>query len=439
MGSYDKYYHRMPDGTVKQINPFNQTEVWSVSERGYKAFFPNGQSKEVLKEVIHEPEDYCHFCEKNWEYVTPQKARHFYDGNEWKTEYYLMPDQVRDAQGIQFRRVGNLFEIVGYNYWTKNYNYRMPQPIRKWRDEYLGDPEGMKHVMKVLALKYEKLGIDMKDWSFEEKLERIDAFFGGCHELILGQRHYKPDARYASDLFSAGDFTPEEHFHYTLFTIETLRALREQNPFLRYVSIFQNWLKPAGASFDHLHRQLVGLDEWGVQLEREIREVVKNPNLYNEFGVNFALYNSFLLLENEFAIGYVEIGHRYPTIAIYSKSRSGSPLEQNPQEIRGMSDLVHAIHVALTSDITCNEEWYYTPFDSIYVLPWRILIKLRFNVPAGFEGNTKIYINPIAPHQLTEIMLERLLRARESGRLAEGIRIGDEVSREPNPLLYCRR
>ncbi|MCX7881976.1 MAG: DUF4921 family protein [Brevinematales bacterium] len=439
MGSYDRYYHRMPDGTVKQINPFNQTEVWSVSERGYKAFFPNGQDKEPLREPLREPEDYCHFCEKNWEYVTPQKARHFFDGKEWKTEYCLLPHQVKEKRGVHFRRVGNLFEIVGYNYWRKNYQYQMKDHIRKWRDAYLSDAEGMRHVMNVLALKYEKLGIHMDEWSFEEKLDRIDAFFGGCHELILGLRHYKPHAQYTTDLFSAGDFTPEEHFQYMMFTIDTMRSLKDQNPFLRYISIFQNWLKPAGASFDHLHKQLVGLDEWGVQLEREIREVMKNPNIYNEFGVNFAIYNSFLLLENEFAIGYVEIGHRYPTIAVYSKSREGTPLQQTPQEIRGMSDLVHAVHVALTSEITCNEEWYYTPFDSLYILPWRVLIKLRFNVPAGFEGNTKIYINPISPEQLTEIMIERLLKARESNLFASGIRIGSEVSMQPNPLLYSRR
>jgi len=439
MGSYDRFYHRMPDGTVKQINPFNQTEVWSVAERGYKAFFPNGQQKEELHEPIHEPEDYCHFCEKLWDFITPQKARRFFDGHEWKTEYCLTPSQVKNASGVDFRRVGNLFEIVGYNYWTKNYHYTMPNHIRKWRDHYLSDPEGMAHVLKVLQLKYDKLGIDTDEWTFEEKLERIDAFFGGCHELILGRRHYKPHAKYTTDLFSAGDFTPEEHYQYMSFTIDALRCLHEQNPYIRYVSIFQNWLKPAGASFDHLHRQLVGLDEWGVQLEREIREVMKNPNIYNEFGVNFAIYNSFLLLENEFAIGYVEIGHRYPTIAVYAKSRSGSPLDQTPQEVRGMSDLVHAIHVALTSDITCNEEWYYTPFDSIYVLPWRILVKLRFNVPAGFEGNTKIYINPLAPDQLTEIMIDRLLKAREEEKIALGIRIGSEVSMEPNPLLYSRR
>jgi galactose-1-phosphate uridylyltransferase len=53
----------------------------------------------------------------------------------------------------------------------------------------------------------------------------------------------------------------------------------ENNRYVRYIAIFQNWRKEAGASFDHLHKQLVALDEWGVSLQRELDMANKTQHL----------------------------------------------------------------------------------------------------------------------------------------------------------------
>jgi galactose-1-phosphate uridylyltransferase len=71
--------------------------------------------------------------------------------------------------------------------------------------------------------------------------------------------------RYGTPLKSSGDMTPEEHYQYIDFTIDAKEDIYLSNRYVRYVSVFQNWLRPAGASFDHLHKQL-GLDEWATQL-----------------------------------------------------------------------------------------------------------------------------------------------------------------------------
>jgi galactose-1-phosphate uridylyltransferase len=104
-----------------------------------------------------------------------------------------------------------------------------------------------------------------------------------------------------------------------------------------------------------------------------------------------------MIAENAYAVAFAEIGQRYPTIAIYSKSANIRPYEHRDKEIRGMSDLIHAVHTTIGPLTSCNEEWYYSPVDSIHNMPWRVLIKLRLHTPAGFEGNTKIYINPYRP------------------------------------------
>jgi galactose-1-phosphate uridylyltransferase len=97
--------------------------------------------------------------------------------------------------------------------------------------------------------------------------------------------------------------------------------------------------------------------------------------------------------------------------------------------------MVHAIHAAMGSQISCNEEWYYTPIDAVYTMPWHILIKWRINVPAGFEGGTSIYINPMTPIDLRDRMVPHLYRLRDERKIS-WLRIAEECRLEPNPLKY---
>lgn len=427
----------MNDGTIKQISPFSGTEVWCVEERRRGPAINRIPERSYPFEK-HHPEDYCHFCEANYFYCTPEKERVILDiDGSWKKGRHLSFEETEKVPA-EFRRVGNLFEIVTYDYWTKNYQYKMNQVNKDWRDRYISTKRGLEHVMNILELKTRKMGMDFSKLSLEEKLEKINPFFGGSHELIIGRRHYKEGASMSHELSSSGELDLESHTQYFQFTIDSLLDIYQQNPYIRYISVFQNWLRPAGASFDHLHRQLVGLDEWGVQMEREISELRKDANLYNEYSVNFALYNGLLIAENDYAVCLAEIGHRFPTISIYSKSEKSRPFEHSPEEILGMSEMVHAIHLVITNQTTCNEEWYYTPFDSIYSSPWRVSIKLRINTPAGFEGNTKIYINPINPEKLATEVIAALEEKRESREISPSIKIGQEVSRTPNKLQYFK-
>ena len=57
------YYNIMPDGTVKQVNPFTGTEVWAVPGRRNKPF-GNGTPEDAKQIEIHNPEDYCSFARR---------------------------------------------------------------------------------------------------------------------------------------------------------------------------------------------------------------------------------------------------------------------------------------------------------------------------------------------------------------------------------------
>jgi galactose-1-phosphate uridylyltransferase len=430
------YYNIMPDGTVKQVNPFTGNEVWAVPGRRNKPF-GNGSTHKPAEVEIHQPEDYCSFCSSRYFETPPEKSRLILRDGRWEQIDTLAPDKYTESVA-EFRRVGNMFEIVTLDYWRKNYAYKLPAAKLKWREDYVASPVGFKHINDIIRYK------SLQEGKTEEQIEKLpmtdrfaiaDAFFGGCHELIIARQHYRDGAKYEDDLLASGDMNLEHHYRYFKFTIDALYDIAQHNRYVRYVSVFQNWLRPAGASFDHLHKQLVALDEWGESIDTQIRKLRDDINVFNEFGANFALHHNLVFAENDHAIAFVGIGHRYPTIEIYSRSQAGRPYEHSDEEIRGMSNLVHAIHAAMGNLISCNEEWYYTPIDAIYKMPWHVLIKWRVNVPAGFEGGTSIYINPMTPIELRDKMVPRLYSLRDEGRI-DRLRIAEECRVDPNPLKY---
>lgn len=434
--NYSSYYNIMPDGTVKQINPFTGTEVWAVPERGNKPISNEiPPTAKPIKPV--EKEDYCSFCETRHYETPPEKARLIKVDGHYETIYQLSPDLYFDTDA-EFRRTGNLFEIVTIDYWKKNYGYRLNSSQTRWRDEYFAHPKGAAHINDIIQYKLEVSGksVDqIKKKNAFEKVNMMDAFFGGCHELIIARKHFHEKAIYDSQLKSSGALSPEEHFQYFKFTIAAMKDMLEVNRYIRYISIFQNWLRLAGASFDHLHKQICGLDEWGASITEQIDMLRRDANVYNELGANLAAQYNLVFAENDYALAYVGIGHRYPTVEIYSKSYYSRPYEQSDDEIRGLSDIVHACHAAFGSQLSCNEEWYYTPIDAVYKMPWHIQLKWRVNVPAGFEGGTSIYINPVTPVEFRDKLVPRLYELRNNGEIAT-LSLAEECKLHPNSLKY---
>jgi galactose-1-phosphate uridylyltransferase len=436
MASTTMYYTVMPDGTVKQLNPFTGTEVWAVAGRKGKPITNEAPSTAKPLER-HSPEDYCSFCPPRYFETAPEKSRLIQQNGTWQRLDFLPPDRYTETTA-EFRRTGNMFEIVTLDYWRKNYAYKIPASRLKWREDYLANSAGLDHITNIVHFKLHREGKtdeQIEKMPLAEKLAIADAFFGGCHELVIAKKHFKDGATLDSDLYSSGEMTEDEHYWYFKITVDALRDITLNNRYVRYISVFQNWLRSAGASFDHLHKQLVSLDEWGASIHGQVKMLRDDANVYNDYGVNFAAHHNLVFAENDFAIAYAGIGHRYPTIEIYSRSQAGRPTEHTDEEIRGMSNLVHAVHAAMGSQISCNEEWYYTPIDAIYKMPWHVLIKWRVTVTAGFEGGTSIYINPMTPIELRDRMVPRLYKLRDEGKVG-WIRIAEECRVDPNPLKY---
>ena len=302
-------------------------------------------------------------------------------------------------------------------------------------DGYLADHEGREHIYNIVRTRLKASG-HQGEPDEATLMSYVPAYFAGGHDVIIGRRHYVDGAENDSQLAGSGTLTPEEHFGFITFTIDALADLLDQNRYAPYVVVFQNWLAPAGASFNHLHKQLVAIDERGVQAELEISKLRQNVNMYNEWGANYASYHNLVIAENEHAIVLVGIGHRYPTVSVYSKSPTCEPWKQTPDEVRGMSNLLHAVHAATGPEVSTNEEWHYKPVDLDLPMPWRINIKWRISTLAGFEGGTKIYVNTLSPFDIRDRVVTNMYRLREEGAIDPGIRIATECAPARNALRY---
>ena len=69
----DPYYRELPDGTIKQVNPFTGTKVWTVPGRGAR---PLGKPAEQTRELTdHDRRAACVFCPDNCLSTPPEKTR----------------------------------------------------------------------------------------------------------------------------------------------------------------------------------------------------------------------------------------------------------------------------------------------------------------------------------------------------------------------------
>ncbi|WP_342319992.1 DUF4921 family protein [Corynebacterium mayonis] len=428
--SHHEMLATMADGTIKQINPFSGTQVWTVPGRGDRPL-----NAPAADPVALSPADFtstCAFCSDNMTSTPPEKTRIVQTANGWEILRDTPVDKLHDTTA-QFRRVPNLFEIVSYDYWNKNYDYNMPEDKRLHMQRYLADDAGREHLLHIARL---RLGSHAQGRSEEDLLTLAPAYFGGGHDVVISRRHFIDGAHDSSQLASSGSLSPEEHRAFIRLTIDGVHELFRANRYAPYVAVFQNWLSPAGASFDHLHKQLVAIDERGASNDREIEKLRANQNMYNEFGVNYAFYKNLVIAENEHAILIAGIGHRYPTVVLYSKSAARQPWQMSEDEQRDFSDLLHAAHAATGAAIACNEEWHYTPIDLDIPMPLRVNLKWRVSTLAGFEGGTRIYVNTLSPYDIRDRVVTNLYQLRAAGRIADTIGVATECTAVRNSLRY---
>ncbi|MGB8021850.1 MAG: DUF4921 family protein [Candidatus Nanopelagicales bacterium] len=444
----DQSLRRLPDGTIRQVSPLTGTVVWTVPGRSNRPFRSMVPPARGLSEG--ERDSSCAFCPRRYLETPPERSRLVLDADAteargstarepWRILRHVPAEQLDDTVA-EYRRVPNLFEILTYDYWHANHGYEIPAQVDARAHEYVRTPAGREHVLAIMRTRLQAAGATPEQVADEPEarlLERSLSLFASTHDVVIARRHFIDGATCDDELASCADLTPLEHDAYLALALDTLRCLDRANPFARYVAVFQNWLRPAGASFDHLHKQFVAIDEYGPQLEREIELLSGDCELFNTVVADPAARARLVIAENDHALALAGVGHRYPTVEVYSTGQVNLPWEHDASQRRGVSDLLHACHAATGRLVATNEEWHYRPVGSRVPMPWRINLKWRVSTLAGFEGGTRINVNTIDPFTLRERMVAELHRLRTSGRIA-AMSIGDECTHRLGALGYAR-
>lgn len=478
------YLRRLCDGTVKQLSPFTGTEVWTVPGRANRPL--RLPQVEVRPLTPHMHTHTCAFCSGRYLETPPEYARivrfasvkdddaasadagarttgsgnagsaaagagtgasganarlgaNAGAGDTWHTFFGLLPEYL-DQSVADFRRIPNLFEILPFNYWQANYGFELPERCRDRLENYLADAAGYEHLRAIVSAKLRASGAgdaEIAELNLSDIRRHSAGFFGGSHDVLVARRHWRDDAVDTTGLAGSATLSVAEHRVWTQWAVNAMHAQYLQNKHVKYVAVFQNWLRPAGASFDHLHKQVVGVDSLGASLQAEIARVNANGNIYRDF-VDWAYRTGLVVAANDGAVALAGVGHRYPSLEVYSTGPVSEPWLMEPEQVDAVSDLVHALHQATGTQVPLNEEWHYHAPGVAKEMPWRVVLKWRVSTLAGFEGATKIYLNTIDPRSLRERVVRELqqLRASQAGTLAPGIRIGDEC--EQPYLQYGR-
>ncbi len=412
---------RLADGTVKQVNPFSGTEVWTVPGRAHRPI--PSPVPDVRDLEPGEARRHCAFCEERYVETTPESARWTRSKAGWRYAEGLTLEEVLAAPA-EFRRIPNLFEILSFDFWHLNYGFTGSPVARAHQATYLGTEAGRRHVVDLARTKLRAMDVAESDLPDTiEQLQTRDpailgSFFSGSHDVVVARRHYSPDATRTDQLASAGTLTRDEHAAFIRATIDSAHALVTENPHAHYVSIFQNWLMPAGASFEHLHKQIVAIDTIGARTRAEFERLHADPHLYQRWGPDFARQHGLLIAENAYAVAFAGVGHRFPGVDIFTKV-NGVPWELPPEVVADWSDLLHACHLATGPLVPSNEEWHYQPHTFPLAAPLRAVLKWRINNPAGFEGGTNVFINTLDPWAVADRVRSRLEELRPGGGLGE--------------------
>ena len=420
---------RLPDGTVTQVSPVTGTVVWTVPGRAYRPLAPaTGPGAPVAPGAERA---LCSFCEDRRLETPPEKDRLVAGSREVITH---VPASQVDATVAELRRVPNLFEIISVGYWRANHGWRVPASARERAAAYASEPAGRAHLLAIARRRAPEM--TDAEWAAlpeADRLSRADDLFAGSHDVVVARRHLVDGATRTDQLAASGTLTVAEHRRYVDFTVRAAGSLYHEQPHARYVAVFQNWLRPAGASFDHLHKQLVAIDEYGPQLEREIARLSDDPDLFDREVLAYAEHEGLVIARTDGAVAVAGVGHRYPALEVYATGPRVVPWES--PDVGAVADLLHAMHAATGPDVATNEEWHYRPPGVGVPMPWRVVLKWRVSNPAGFEGGTKIYVNTIDPWSMRARLVARLHELRAEGVIAP-MAIGDEVapSGAPSPF-----
>jgi UDPglucose--hexose-1-phosphate uridylyltransferase len=234
--------------------------------------------------------------------------------------------------------------------------------------------------------------------------------------------------------------TPDHFKHLHNFSIEEMKELlfvyRERMKSLygdkriRYVLVFKNYGREAGASLIHSHSQIIATPSIPKNVDDEISQFRK---FFRERGrcylcdeIDYELNDTKrIVYENEKFVAYCPFASIVPfQIRISSKFHSSDFSRISEEELYSLADLMRTVFKKLHKTLVNppynmfirtrpperpypEKPGYFVGMDSFF--HWHIEVFPRISVWAGFEIGGGWYINPTSPESAAKFLREVLL------------------------------
>lgn len=187
--------------------------------------------------------------------------------------------------------------------------------------------------------------------------------------------------------------------------------LKDDN--VKYISIFKNHKREAGASLEHPHSQIIALpiipkdvkDEFFrcrgfyASKNKSLHEQVMEEELREDLRV---IHNSL----NFMVVAPYASLFNYEVQIIYKHSKGFSQLsqEENSELASIYEKLFKGLHEKV-GDVPFNMFFHLHPIQGeVAFYHWHIHVTPRLSMQAGFELSTGIYVNTISPEQTAKVL-----------------------------------
>lgn len=180
-----------------------------------------------------------------------------------------------------------------------------------------------------------------------------------------------------------------------------------RDPRFKYILVFRNHGKVAGASLEHPHSQLIALPMVPMQVKQEILGADKyyeyhDRCIYCDMIRQELNFGQRVIMETDEFIAFSPFAPKYPfQTCVMPKKHMKSFVEseeQIPEFVHVLQGVLKRIGKALKHP-PYNYTLHTAPCDSAkdHVFHWHLEIMPRLTIAAGFEMGTGIYINVTSP------------------------------------------
>ncbi|MGI8907725.1 MAG: galactose-1-phosphate uridylyltransferase [Candidatus Sumerlaeaceae bacterium] len=195
---------------------------------------------------------------------------------------------------------------------------------------------------------------------------------------------------------------------------------------MRYILVFKNWGREAGASLEHPHCQIIALPIVPKRVQEEMSGAqkyfdYKDRCVFCDMISQELTDNSRIVSENDSFLSFMPFASRFPFETwIIPKEHSCFFHDIQKNQVVELSRMVRTVFGLLKEsldDPAYNFVVHSTPLDEVGTVPyyhWHIEVIPKLTKVAGFEWGSGFYINPTPPEDAAKFLQEIASRPRES-------------------------